>query len=191
MASYYDLLGVPIQASEAEIRKAYRKKAKELHPDVNASEDAHQKFLTLHRAYKILTDKDKRFFYDQQLRGYSDPQKQAFGYYSQYQNFVRQNEWARMQKEKAIYEARLKQETFIKNREKFKASTWYYPAYGFIYVATFFCYLLGAGVLCICAAIVYHTHFMFVFLLSPFISGGIYFVKCTYDWFHESRKYFK
>ena len=67
MSSYYDLLGVPQLASDQEIRKAYRIKAKQLHPDVNDSNDAHNKFVMLHKAYQTLIDKNKRYLYDNKL----------------------------------------------------------------------------------------------------------------------------
>ncbi|MCZ2444318.1 MAG: DnaJ domain-containing protein [Flavobacteriales bacterium] len=52
--SYYHLLGVGEDASDAELRKAYRQKAQELHPDINPSESAHQRFIELTEAYQYL-----------------------------------------------------------------------------------------------------------------------------------------
>ncbi|KAF8072033.1 hypothetical protein FPV67DRAFT_914547 [Lyophyllum atratum] len=64
----YDLLGVSSTASEAEIRKAYMKKAKEHHPDKNPNNpDAHAKFQEMAAAYEILNDPDSREAYD--IRG--------------------------------------------------------------------------------------------------------------------------
>jgi len=65
MADLYSQLNVARGASEAEIKKAYRKLAKELHPDKNKDNPkATERFSKVTRAYDILTDKDKRAQYD-------------------------------------------------------------------------------------------------------------------------------
>jgi DnaJ-class molecular chaperone len=65
MADLYSELGVARGASEADIKKAYRKLAKELHPDRNTGNaDASARFSKVTQAYDILTDKDKRARYD-------------------------------------------------------------------------------------------------------------------------------
>ncbi len=62
---YYEVLGVSKDASEAEIKSAFRKKAKEFHPDINKSADAPEKFKEAQEAYACLSDKDNRAKYDQ------------------------------------------------------------------------------------------------------------------------------
>ncbi|HMG46659.1 MAG TPA: J domain-containing protein [Allosphingosinicella sp.] len=65
MADLYSQLNVPRGASEAEIKKAYRKLAKELHPDKNKDNPkSTERFAKVTQAYDILTDKDKRAQYD-------------------------------------------------------------------------------------------------------------------------------
>jgi DnaJ-class molecular chaperone len=65
MADLYSQLGVARGASEADIKKAYRKLAKELHPDRNKDNPAaSERFNRVTQAYDILTDKDKRARYD-------------------------------------------------------------------------------------------------------------------------------
>lgn len=61
---YYEILGVKREASEAEIKAAYRKLARKLHPDVNKTKEAEQKFKDLNEAYEVLSDKTKRQRYD-------------------------------------------------------------------------------------------------------------------------------
>ena len=61
---FYDALGVSRDASEDEIKQAYRKKAAEYHPDVSDAEDAEEKFKKVKKAKEVLTDEEKRQAYD-------------------------------------------------------------------------------------------------------------------------------
>jgi len=61
---YYDVLGVPRDAGQDEIRRAYRKLAREYHPDLNAEPDAEDRFKELGEAYEALSDPDRRGRYD-------------------------------------------------------------------------------------------------------------------------------
>ncbi len=65
MADYYEILGVSKDASKEEIKSAFRKKARQLHPDVNKAPDAEEKFKELGKAYETLSDDNKRATYDQ------------------------------------------------------------------------------------------------------------------------------
>ena len=62
---YYDILGVSRDASENDIKKAFRRKARELHPDVNQAPDAEEQFKQLNEAYDCLSDPNKKRMYDQ------------------------------------------------------------------------------------------------------------------------------
>ncbi len=61
---YYEILGVKKDASEAEIKSAYRKLARKYHPDVNKEKGAEEKFKDINEAYEVLGDKQKRQRYD-------------------------------------------------------------------------------------------------------------------------------
>jgi len=62
--SLYETLGLSDNASESEIKKAYRKLARQYHPDVNKDPSAEEKFKEINAAYEVLSDKDKKAQYD-------------------------------------------------------------------------------------------------------------------------------
>jgi curved DNA-binding protein len=61
---YYEVLGVPRDADQDAIRRAYRKLAREYHPDLNSDSDAEERFKELGEAYEVLSDTEKRQRYD-------------------------------------------------------------------------------------------------------------------------------
>ena len=63
---YYQILGVARGVDAKEIKKAYRKLARQYHPDINPnSKESEAKFKEINEAYQVLSDDEKRKFYDQ------------------------------------------------------------------------------------------------------------------------------
>jgi len=63
--NYYDILNIPRNADEKEIKRAYRSLTKKYHPDINKEEGAEEKFKDINEAYSVLSDAQKRAQYDQ------------------------------------------------------------------------------------------------------------------------------
>lgn len=81
---YYDILGVPRDADDETIKKAFRVKARELHPDVNPDDPtAEERFKEVAEAYKVLSEPETRAAYDRYgrdgLRGAAGPNMSDFG----------------------------------------------------------------------------------------------------------------
>jgi len=68
--SYNEILGVDRNANSEQIRSAYRKKAKLLHPDINKSSDANEKFIRLHEAYECLLYINTGKYFNENLKRY-------------------------------------------------------------------------------------------------------------------------
>jgi hypothetical protein len=65
---YYRILGVKSNASQTEIKSAYRKLARKSHPDLNPNSEAGKQFALLSKAYHTLIDPQERVYYDEQLK---------------------------------------------------------------------------------------------------------------------------
>ena len=89
--NYYDILGIKKDASEKEIKQAYRRLARKHHPDVNADDkSAEAKFKEINEAYEVLSDKDNRPKYDKygDKWQYADQFEQAGQQQSRYRDFA-------------------------------------------------------------------------------------------------------
>ncbi len=80
---FYELLGVAREADASEIKKAYRRKARELHPDVSDEPDAEERFRRVTEAYEVLSDDQRRATYDR----YGEAGLKQGGWEPQYANF--------------------------------------------------------------------------------------------------------
>ena len=73
-ADYYEILGVNRDASDADIKSAFRKLAKQYHPDLHPNDkEAEKKFKDINEAYEVLSDEKKRAQYDQFGHAAFDP----------------------------------------------------------------------------------------------------------------------
>ena len=61
---YYEILGVPRDASDEEIKRAFRRAAQRHHPDIDTSDGAEERFKELNEAYRVLSDRQRRTAYD-------------------------------------------------------------------------------------------------------------------------------
>jgi curved DNA-binding protein len=76
---YYATLGVPKTASQADIKKAYRRLARELHPDTNKDPEAERRFKEANEAHAVLSDAEKRKQYDELGANWQAYQQAGFG----------------------------------------------------------------------------------------------------------------
>lgn len=114
---YCDILGVPVNASVDDIKKAYRKKAKLLHPDLNKSPDAEEQFVILNEAYEYLIALKTGKVYNQEKRNYehhknnyneAEAQKRAREYAGmQYEQYTRSDFYKTTQMHNALGDALL------------------------------------------------------------------------------------
>jgi len=113
---YFSILGIERNATEQDIRKAYRRLAKKYHPDVNKSANAHEKFIEITEAYEFLIEHGQEYS-TEYVNASADEQKQAE--YCQSEEYIRFREEARR---KAQEQARMRYEAFKRKSEAFQKS---------------------------------------------------------------------
>jgi curved DNA-binding protein len=74
---YYEVMGVERDADQDEIRRAYRKLARQYHPDLNSDDDAEERFKQIGEAYEVLSDAEKRERYDRLGSSWRQAEQQA------------------------------------------------------------------------------------------------------------------
>ena len=177
MNSHYAILGLSPNASEEDIRKAYRNKVKLYHPDVNKSPDANAKFLMIQMAYETLTDKNRRFFYDQKVKTAQD-------------HFYTYQEWANQQRVRKEQEAKMRYQAYMKRKKKIQSSKFYYTYMMSFYLSTLFFISMSLFVLTFCAFLIFKHNIFWFFFLLPFICVAAYVFKYTLDKFKSDRDYY-
>ena len=135
MINYYKILEVPRLATQQAIKKAYRKKAFQYHPDKNSSPDAAERFLEIQEAYDILSDPKKRARYNTILTG--SQFKRTVKRKKTASNKKTRNSWVKRQKQ----QSRKKASTYSNmNYEEYQTEANFY--YKRIIYKTFFTFLI-------------------------------------------------
>lgn len=180
MSTYYDILCIPPNASEQEIRKAYRTQVMLYHPDKNPSPEAIARFLLITQAYEVLIDKNQRFLYDHNLGEFAAGQYYMPSY----------EEWMEQRKKKQQEEEEAEVQRWQEKKKKFQENPYYHYHKLLIYTKCFLGYLL-ALILFLCSIyVISTTHFIVFFVLLPFISAATLLAYFSYAWFEDKKKLF-
>jgi curved DNA-binding protein CbpA len=179
MIDYYAVLELPENATDEDIRKAFRIMAKKYHPDVNASQDAEARFLLIHKAYEVLMDRQKRFTFDQsqKAKASTDP-------------FHRYATWVQEQQAKQQAEAKRKYQDFLRQKKRIQDSKMYYPYMVALYLAAITLIGLSLLVLIGCAFVIFQYHIFMFFFLLPFICVAAYILKFTLIQYKKYKELF-
>ncbi|MBA2407703.1 MAG: DnaJ domain-containing protein [Chitinophagales bacterium] len=116
LVDYFKILEIPEDASEMEIKRAYREKAKQFHPGINKSSDNLDKFILVNEAYEILIHKNTHEIYLQDFRTNHDPLKHEVYYY-----------WINAARTRAAQHASLSTSEFLKSKFYRNTHLYSYP----------------------------------------------------------------
>ena len=171
MKKYYQILGLPLGASKAAIKKTYRKLAFQFHPDKNPSPEAHEKFLAITEAYEMLIGerKPKRAKYTTPT--YEDRKKAA--------------------KSRARKQARMRFEAFKRNNLAFRKSWYFYPAKGLAYGV--YGIMIGTGLFFFSVPVylLLNGRYGEALIFIPLIFAGVGLFPAAKRYIKEIEPYFK
>jgi hypothetical protein len=173
----YELLEISPTASREDIKKAYKRKAKLYHPDVNRQANAHVHFLLIQQAYQTLIDPHARLLYDQKL---SSGQSYILTY----------AEWKKLEEEK--YRAQIEEEErlFQEKRRRFQQRNDILLLHIGLYIILVLSFILGASILIGVVYILIVYHWILLFTLIPMLGLSIFLFKYTFQWFKKSKRFF-
>lgn len=183
--TYYDILGLKATATHDEIKRAYRKKAMESHPDVNPAPGAADVFVQINEAYAILSDDQKRKVYNQKLRdqaakaaGQSYAQSQPNPQTAQAARDAAYQQWVQQARAQARANANMNYQDFKNSRfERAEASVFLYLQF------------LLVGVFMILGALLMMAPFAAMFLIDwKMVFVGLILVPIAFRVFDEGWK---
>ena len=116
LPDYFKILEIPQDASEMEIKHAYRKKSREFHPSNNKGHEALDKFILINEAYEILIHKNTHEIYLQDFNTNHDPLKYEVYYY-----------WINAARTRAAQHAALSMNEFVNSKFYKKTHLYSYP----------------------------------------------------------------
>lgn len=180
MSTYYDILCISPNANDQEIRKAYRLQVMLYHPDKNPSPEAIARFLLITQAYETLADKNKRFLYNHNLGEFSGGQYYMPSY----------EEWLEEKLKKQKEEAEEERLVFDEEKKAFQNNAYYTYHKIRIHTLSILGYLLAAILFYAAAYLVFITHWIFLFVLLPFLSGALILAYYSYSWFEHKKRLF-
>src|SRR6185295_10267293 len=165
--SAYSILGLSPEASIEEIKIAYRKKAKELHPDRNKADNAHEQFINLHAAYALISGKGRTQRNSSQNTTQNKKEEEA----------------KRVGKAAANY-ARMKYEEYLREVEMYHSSphAWIFRI---LYYGLFLIYLLCAMSFAFIPLILFTYGIKWLLISSPLWVLSLFTFSYAYGWKKE------
>jgi hypothetical protein len=179
LPDYFKTLEIPQDASEMEIKRAYRKKSRDFHPSDNKAPDALDKFILVNEAYEILIHKNTHEIYLEDLNTGQDPLKSEVYYY-----------WINSARTRAAQHAALSMKEFLNTPFYRETHMWSYPTLvifliiGLVLLLAPFPVILWAGEEKLGVVGV----LMVIFLAWPL---GLYFFVQAASGFQSMRKYMR
>ena len=180
--SHYQVLGIAPDATDIDIRKAYKLKAKTLHPDVNKSERAAEEFVSLRVAFETLIDSNKRFIYDQgnqPVKGFKNVGQYVKGA-RQFRFMPSYEQWIELKKQKIKAEREEEQLRWARERNRIQTSPYFFWIKLSFYLQIFFLYALVFAIFIAAGYFIVNTHFVFSFVILPMPCAGAFLAFWTY-----------